>query len=201
MRTPAAALAALAFLAAGAGDGHSTATAAFSGAIVFERDAGASSDIYVSTAPRTARPLVATKAQEFDPALHTGGRVAFARATGERSEIFVFDSGAVRETTHDGAVDQHPAWSYRGDRIAYSSDKGKGADIMEVKVGEPSSAHAIAPAAGDDFTPAYARDGRIAFASNRSGNFELYVANTAGKLTRLGPATPRSGCSHSPLAL
>jgi Ca2+-binding RTX toxin-like protein len=184
MRTPATTLS-LFLLLAVAASGARSAPAAFSGAIVFERDVGSSSDIYVSTAPKTATALVATAAQEFDPALSSDGRVAFARAKGEHSEIYVYASGAITRTTNDGAVDQQTAWSRDGDRIAYSSDKGKGADIREVKVGQPASAHAIAPAPGDDFTPSYARDGRIAFASNRSGNFELYVVTPAGKLTRL----------------
>jgi Tol biopolymer transport system component len=183
MRAPASALAAVVVLLAGAG-GARSAGVAFTGAMVFERDPGPGSDIYVATSAKTARPLVATPAQEFDPALYREGRVAFARAGGQRSEIYVYDAGGVRQTTKDGAVDQHPAWSPDGDRIAYSSDRGKGADIMEVRVGEPASARAIAPAAGDDFTPAYSSDGRIAFASNRSGNFELYVVQN-DKLTRL----------------
>jgi Tol biopolymer transport system component len=184
MRATAFAIAA-AVLALTGSRGALSASQTFTGAIVFERDPGAGSDIYVATTPKTARPLVATPAQEFDPALSAEGRVAFARALGERSEIFVYDSGRVRQTTKDGAVDQHPAWSPDGNRIACSSDKGKGADIMEVQVGEPASARPIAPAAGDDFTPSYSRDGRIAFASNRSGNFELYIVTPRGKLTRL----------------
>src|SRR6266508_361719 len=153
------------------------ASVAFSGAIVYESDPGPGSDIYVATKAGAATPLVATSAQEFDPALFRDGKVAFARSKGETSQIYVLDSGRVTQVTRDRAVDQHTAWSYTGDRIAYSRDAGKGAEIVEVRVGKPSSAHVLAPAAGDDFTPAYSPDNRIAFASNRSGNFELYVVD------------------------
>jgi Tol biopolymer transport system component len=175
----------LLILVAGKSDARA-APVAFEGAIVFERDPGASSDIYVTTAPRKASRLVATPAQEFDPALFRDGRVAFARAKGKRSEIYVLDSGIVTRLTSDRAVDQHASWSPSGDRIAYSRDYGKGADIVEMRVGDPSSAMTIAPAAGDDFTPSYSPDNRIAFASNRSGNFDLYVVNAnRRKVTRL----------------
>jgi Tol biopolymer transport system component len=171
-------------LAATGGSGRSS-PAVFTGAVVFERDPGSSSDIYVATSPGQAAPVVSTPAQEFDPALAADGRVAFARATGQTSEIYILSHGQETQATKDGAVDQHPAWSPKGDRIAYSRDKGKGADIVEVKVGDPSSARPVFPAPGDDFTPAYAPDGRLAFASSRSGNFELYLVDANRKLVQL----------------
>src|SRR5262245_39570271 len=71
-------------LISGSGEAGAAPTA-FSGAIVFERDAGPGSDIYVATTPKKAAPLVTTAAQEFDPAISSDGKVAFARAKGDHS--------------------------------------------------------------------------------------------------------------------
>lgn len=181
----AAALAALAVLALGPGS-PPAAPLGLTGAIVFELDPGKGSDLYlwVASAPRTAVPLVATSATEFDPALARDGRVVFARAQGGASELFLYDSGEVSQLTQDGGIAQHPVWSPDGERIAYASDRGEGADIMELLADDPSP-RPVAPAPGADLTPSYGPDGSIAFASNRSGNFELYVADPRGGLSRL----------------
>ena len=157
------------------------------GAVVFERDAGSASgsDIFVSVGGGDATPLIATAAQEFDPALGRDGRVAFARAVGERAEIFIFNAGKLTQATRDNAIAQSPAWSPNSDRIAYASSKGKGFDILEVLVGASSAPRIVAAAPGDDITPSYGPDGRIAFASNRFGSFDLYVVGPTGKLSRL----------------
>jgi hypothetical protein len=184
-RASALAAAALVVLALGVA-GPPAAPLGLTGSVVFEHDPGRGSDLYlwVAASPRTAVPLVATHETEFDPALARDGRVVFARSRGTGSELFLYESGEVTQLTRDGGIAQHPAWSVGGDRIVYASDMGEGAEIMELFVDRPSP-RPVAPADGEDLTPSYAPDGRIAFVSNRSGTFDLYVVTPSGSVTRM----------------
>jgi Tol biopolymer transport system component len=185
VRAVAAVLVVLATLAVGSSEiGNASVT--FTGAIVFERDAGQGSDLYVSRAPGQATPLVATKAEEFDPALSGKGSLAFARARGDTSDIRALVGGTERAVTSDAAIDIEPAWSPNESTVVYARNAGQGFDLATATVGRPRSAKVLRTAPGDDITPSWSADGRrIVWAGKRYGTFDLYVLTLPSRVTRL----------------
>jgi dipeptidyl aminopeptidase/acylaminoacyl peptidase len=100
---------------------------------------------------------------------------------------------AAADAGWDGAIEQHPAWSPVGDRIAYVSTRNGNASIFVARVGgAPGSAALLASApSGASVEPAWSPDGaRVVFTSNRDGPTDLYVVTVAGRvvsrLTHLG---------------
>src|SRR5262245_14688613 len=67
------------------------------------------------------------------------------------------------------------------DQIAFSSDRtGKQYDIYVMNA-DGTGVTNLTNHAGNDMNPAWSRDGsKIAFQSNRDGNFEIYVMNADG---------------------
>lgn len=70
--------------------------------------------------------------------------------------------------------------------IAFESDRNGGFDLFTQEVGTNSSAVAWLVAAGDDVTPEWSPDGsKIVYASNRDGDFEIYVRTMGGQEQKL----------------
>jgi WD40-like Beta Propeller Repeat/RTX calcium-binding nonapeptide repeat (4 copies) len=159
----------------------------FTGVIVFERDAGQGSDLYVSRAPGEAAPLVATKAQEFDPALsRKKGSLAFARSRGKSSDIRALVAGTERLVTSDAAIDIEPAWSPNESMVVYARNAGQGFDLATATVGKPSSVKVLRTMPGDDITPSWSPDSRrIVWAGKRYGTFDLYMLILPSRVSRL----------------
>jgi Tol biopolymer transport system component len=103
---------------------------------------------------------------------------------------------------------ESPDWAPRGDRIAYVEWRGSTTRIIETDIytvaTDGTDRRRLTSAAGEDTDPAWSPDGQlIAFASDRAGNFELYVMNADGsgqrRLTRTraiaeyGPAWSPNG--------
>jgi len=68
----------------------------------------------------------------------------------------------------------------QGDVLVTSTRLGS-ADLFAFDRGDPSTFTPITEGAGDDIGPVYSPDGsQVAFASNRDGNFEIYVVDADG---------------------
>ena len=122
-------------------------------------------------------------------------KIAFLSKRDGNYEIYVMnaDGSGQRRLTRDAALDLSPVWSPDGRKIAFVRFRDGNADVY-VMNGDGSGqrrlargvrrghrtrvSQAIAFAAP---SPAWSPDGRrIAFVSNRDGNFEVYVMNADG---------------------
>ena len=123
------------------------------------------------------------------------GHIAFVR----NADIYVMKadgSGVTRLTNTGTAVEQQPAWSPDGSKIAFVSNRAGNDEIYAMNA-NGSGVTRLTNNAAVDGAPAWSPDGtRIAFHSNRDGHLEIYVmkANGAG-VTRLTKNLPTQ-CTH-----
>lgn len=118
-----------------------------------------------------------------------GGQLAFQAIRNGERRILVLNvsTGLVRRVSDGPFADRFPAWSPNSRRIAYRSLRRLASD------GDLGSAHIytvpssggarvqLTSGAGINTDPAWSPDGaRIAFASNRDGNYDIYVMDADG---------------------
>ncbi|MFN2525651.1 MAG: hypothetical protein ABR505_05225 [Actinomycetota bacterium] len=136
------------------------------------------------------------------------GRIAFAvpavdhSATrdllggGVNRDLYVVDwsTGVLTQLTEGPEEDWCPAWSPRGDRIAFGRRIGLGAGdlfVLDVKTGRITNVSTTPDS--NEFYPAWSPDGRrIVFASDRGNpaaypfiDMDLYVVDMEGEVTQL----------------
>jgi Tol biopolymer transport system component len=129
-----------------------------------------------------------------------GSGIVFASGSGF-PKIMLSDTSATSETRFaaanagfSGAIEERPAWSPSGDRIAYMTTRDGAAGIyVGLTAGATGSATALVSGASGyaSVEPAWSADGAtIAFASNRDGPTDLYAVTVASgavaRLTTLG---------------
>jgi dipeptidyl aminopeptidase/acylaminoacyl peptidase len=115
-------------------------------------------------------PLTRGPHADFAPAWSADGtKIAFTRASGERSEIFVMNadgSGMRRVGERDGARHELPAWSPDGRTIAYASTTADDSDLFLMNA-DGSAARPLTSGPDEDQSPAWSPDGRrLAFIRN-----------------------------------
>lgn len=112
------------------------------------------------------------------------GRIAFASNRSGNDEIYVMsaDGTGVVKVSQSGDLSskQHPVLSPDGDWIYYSSDRLYAGNFgLYAIAADGSTARYITTTDGDDFSPVISPDGtRIAFASDHTGDVEIWVGNT-----------------------
>jgi TolB protein len=90
------------------------------------------------------------------------------------------DSGQVHRLTYDGNYNTQPAWSPRGDKIAYSAMDDNHLNIWVIGV-DGQGGMQLTRDAGDNEGPSWSPDGSlIAFSSNREGPSRIYVMTAFG---------------------
>ncbi len=150
--------------------------------------------------PGPPRKLAGTtrtqKAPHFSP---DGKRLAFESSRSGWNEVWTSDSegGNLVQLTSMGALDTFagtPRWSPDGAEIVFDARPGSNPDIFVVNA-QGGAPRRITTDPAEDVVPSFSRDGRwIYFASNRSGQFEVWKAPRLGgdavQVTRQGGFAP-----------
>ena len=167
--------------------------------LLYEGPASGGSGLFLidTAGTRAPRPLLAPG---MDPAAaQDGSRIAFVVAdyTEGTGDIFVIgDNGtAVRQLTDDSELDDSPAWSPDGTRIAFRSYRsGYDGEIWVVNADGSAPVNLTPnalPATWDNRHPDWSPDGRsIAFASTLGGDWGIWVMNADGSGKRQLTNTP-----------
>jgi TolB protein len=90
----------------------------------------------------------------------------------------------VRRLTFEGTWNDLPAWSPKGDKIAYCSRIGGHFDIFVRDLSTQKTAQ-LTRNSGNNEDPRWSADGRhLVFASDRAGNYDIYEMALDGSSPR-----------------
>lgn len=149
-------------------------------AFASERENG-SLDLYVMDADDLLRVARNNPPSDFELGLPGGTSTSGA---------VVLDAlpASARRLTDTLADDWYPSWSPDGTQIAFHSDIDLNYEIYVIDVDEPDAQprNLTNYRFADDRHPHWLPDGRIVFASNRAGSYDLYIMDAdGGNLRRL----------------
>ena len=170
------------------------------GKIAFVSTRSGNAEIWtVNPDGRDLARVTKSSAPDDDPAWSPdGSTIAYTSRRNGNFEIYVQRPDVrarPRQITRNTASDTDPTWSPDGRSIAFVSDRRLNKEIFVIPAaGCPSRSRTPCPiqitkSRGDDIQPTWSPDGRrIAFASKRDGNFNIFTMNTNGsglrRLTR-----------------
>ncbi len=157
-------------------------------------------EMLVATVTSTIEPPTATvtpaPSRTPAPLIGGGGRIAFiSNRDGKNYQVYTMlpDGSDVQQLTTDERDKWNPSWNYRGTQLAWSPD---GSQLLYVAPGggsgdlniwlvdaDGSNPHNISAAepgkpSGDDYNPAWCKDGTIAFATKRYSGVPQIVTMT-----------------------
>jgi Tol biopolymer transport system component len=145
-------------------------------------------DIYVMSSNGTGQTFLdADFPSDHQPSWLADGRIAFISDRTGSNEPWIMDGDGTDQAALDENFfdDQTPNGSPDSSLIAFATsanDQGNSYDIWTITTDAQANYTSLpTPVGPDDIQPAWSPDGtRIAFASERDGNFEIYTMNPNG---------------------
>jgi dipeptidyl aminopeptidase/acylaminoacyl peptidase len=164
--------------------------------LLFNHDAGTSSELFLLETDGTPRRLLAPGTYAMDAAPSPdGSRIAFVAWSDEgASDVWVVnrDGTGPQRLTSSTELDDQPAWSPDGTRIAWRSlASEQQGDVWVMKADGTEKRRLTidpSPATVNDVRPAWSPDGsRIAYGSSWNGNLDIWTmrASDGGDPRRL----------------
>jgi WD40-like Beta Propeller Repeat/HYR domain len=159
------------------------------GRIAFASDRDGALDVYVMAADGSAQARLTTAAgtDEYPMWSPDGTRIVFSSARESNNRIFRMNadgSSQTRLTEPPLTVfgDEEPSWSRDGSRIAFRSDRELGdLHIWTMNAAGTGLLRLTGAGTGTNINPVWAPGvDRIAFASSRDGDFEIYTMDASG---------------------
>jgi Tol biopolymer transport system component len=118
-----------------------------------------------------------------------GSQIAFATNRDGNSEIYIMNANGGNQfnLTNDSAEDLYPTWSSDGQWIIFTSDRDDNQEIYKIRT-NGSDLTNLTNNTANDYQPTWVTDrglfssagDRIAFATDRDGNQEIYVMTVDG---------------------
>lgn len=112
-----------------------------------------------------------------------GKQIAFTSDRDGDFDIWVMNANGsgLRQITDHPGVESAPHWSPDGRRFVFGSERdGKDSEIWTVGL-DGRNLQRLTDNDADDDTPDWSKQGRIAFESDRDGDYDIYTVNEKGK--------------------
>lgn len=151
-------------------------------AFASERHSG-SLDLYIMDTDDLLRVARANTRSDFERNLPP-----ISGATGDSAIVLEALPASARQLTDTLADDWYPSWSPDGTQIVFHSDIDLNYEIYVLDLTAPDAQprNLTGYPFADDRHPQWLPDGRIVFASNRAGSYDLYIMDAdGGNLRRL----------------
>jgi hypothetical protein len=162
-----------------------------SGRVAFESNRDGNPGIYaVELSDLSVTQLSISTGVDTQPAYSPdGSQIAFATTRDGNSEIYTMnsDGGNQNNLTSNSAEDLYPAWSSDGQWILFTSNRDGDQEIYKVRT-DGSELTNLTNNAANDYQPTWVADvglfssggDRVAFATDRDGNQEIYIMLSDG---------------------
>jgi Tol biopolymer transport system component/DNA-binding winged helix-turn-helix (wHTH) protein len=152
---------------------------------------------------RSGKRVITSSRRQYDPQYSPdGGKIAYSSNRSGSDEIWVSDADgrtAMQLTRLGRPHTGSPHWSPDGTRIAFDSRPNGNPDIFVVGA-DGGVPRRITTYAGDDVTPSWSRDEKsIYFASDRSGEFQIWKVAVGGESISVRPVQLTQGGGFAPI--